>query len=467
MDILITPTINRPSAVSSSSQSRTSLPDSFNTLLAEYTDEASPPQADATPVKSVILVGEINSESRTVSELLMQHKELKGNTWNIINSEQNQHNDYTKIQPGTRIYYNSEEGVLTWSNRVREFSSSYQQVASPTQFDQPLVKPSIQNSDKTRLGVISENIPTVSHLLKSHPTLKSDTWNILASGVNRDKDFTSLPVGAEVQIDPVTREISWQSSGPPRYPNANPASLPDVNIGSHAARDAVAALPIALLKQSVPGGGTDGLNRSSTAREHTGPPADLSEAVKPYMGTPYKEINCYELLVKGLQHMDIPYKGRDGLYSKLTRMALDKGMAANAYLTGEGIVEAAGSFVLSKKYPDIGNWKEEAATLIREIEPLLNSGQILSFSTENRGHTGIVSQQKNQWTFINSGRLDNSVELNSLHRGVGEEVLQEEVRNWFKLAKRKGEKLSVTLGQLEQGRIQTAYNMPESFANRI
>jgi hypothetical protein len=465
MDILITSTINRPSAVSTSSPPRTSLPDSFNTLLAEYTDEATPPQTNATPAKSVILVGEIDSENRTVSELLMQHKELKGTTWDIINSEQNQNNDYTKIQPGTRIYYNPEEGLLTWSNRARESPSSNQQAASPTQFDQLLLKPSIQNSDKMGLGVIGENTPTVSHLLKSHPSLKSDTWNILASAVNRDKDFTSLPVGAEVQIDPVTREISWQSSGPLRYPNANPAGQPDVIVGSLAARAAAASL-VPQVKQAT-AGGTDGLSSSSIAPEHSGPPADLSEAVKPYMGTPYKEMNCYELLVKGLQHMDIPYKGRDGLYSKLTRMALDKGMAANAYLTGEGIVEAAGSFVLSKKYPDIGDWKEEAATLIREIEPLLNSGQILSFSTENRGHTGIVSQQKNQWTFINSGRLDNSVDLNSLHRGVGEEVLQEEVRNWFKLAKRKGERLSVTLGQLEHDRIHTAYNMSESFANRI
>ena len=96
----------------------------------------------------------------------------------------------------------------------------------------------------------------------------------------------------------------------------------------------------------------------------------------------------------------------------------------------------------------------------------LNNGQILSFSTQKRDHTGIVSQQDNQWTFINSGRLDNSLDSNSVHRGVGEEVLHEEIRNWFKLAHTKRENLSVTLGQLEQGKIRTAFNMSESSAKR-
>ena len=169
---------------------------------------------------------------------------------------------------------------------------------------------------------------------------------------------------------------------------------------------------------------------------------------------------------EGLQHMDIPYGGKDGLYTKLTHMAVDKGMAPNAYLNGEGIVKAAGSIVLSKNYSGSANWREEAATLISEIEQLLDNGQILSFSTEKRGHTGIVSKQNNQWTFINSGRLDHSVDANSISRGVGEENLYEEIRNWFKLAHAKGENLSVTLGQLEQGKIRTAFNLSESLSER-
>ena len=133
----------------------------------------------------------------------------------------------------------------------------------------------------------------------------------------------------------------------------------------------------------------------------------------------------------------------------------------------EGIVKAAGSLILSKNYPKIANWRDEAANLIKEIKPLLDNGQILSFSTEKRGHTGIVSQQNDQWTFINSGRLDNSVDLNSLRRGVGEEILHKEILNWFKLAHVKRETLSVTLGRLEQDRIRTAFNMPETLSKQI
>ncbi len=113
------------------------------------------------------------------------------------------------------------------------------------------------------------------------------------------------------------------------------------------------------------------------------------------------------------------------------------------------------------------NWKQQAQALIREMEPLLDKGQILSFSTEKRGHTGIVSQQDNQWTFINSGRLDNSVASGSVRHGVGEEVLQEEIHNWFKLAHAKRETLTVTLGRLEQSKIRTASNFSNTVAGRI
>ena len=350
MDILIPPTSSRSVAVSTSSPSKANHSASFSDLLTEHIDKAKPQQVHTAPAEQVILVGEITPENQTVSELLIQHKELKSSTWNIIHSEQNKNKDYTKIQPGTRIYYNTDKGLLTWSNTGH--------VSSPP-----------------------ERNTALSH---SRPSL------------------------------------------------------------------------------AVP----EELHRNAPAPEHIGPVTDLSEAVQQYLGTSYQEINCYELLVKGLQHMDIPYAGKDGLYTKLTHMAVDKGMAPNAYLNGEGIVKAAGSIVLSKNYSGGANWREEAATLISEIDQLLDNGQILSFSTEKRGHTGIVSKQNNQWTFINSGRLDHSVDVNSIYRGVGEENLHEEIRNWFKLAHAKGENLSVTLGRLEQGKIRTAFNVSEYLPER-
>ncbi|MFW2367973.1 MAG: hypothetical protein ACN4GW_16265 [Desulforhopalus sp.] len=314
----------------------------FDDLLTGYIKQRKPQNSTTQSTQPGLLIGEITHETPTVSELLMQHKELRSSTWDIIHSEQNRNKDYTKIQPGTRIYYNSEEGALSWK--------------SP------------------------ENI-----------SLKPPNSAVI------------IPIPPPVSPTP----------------------------------------------------------------ENSGRPAtNLSEAVQRYMGTSYDKINCYELLVKGLRQMDIPYSGKDGLYSKLTRMAIDKGKAPNAYLNGEGIVKAAGSLVMSSNYPEITNWRDEAAALIKEIEPLLDNGQILSFSTERRGHTGVVSQQDNQWTFINSGRLDNPVESNSVRRGVGEEILREEIRNWFKLAHTKKETLSVTLGQLEQGKIRTAFNMPRTSSKR-
>lgn len=343
MNTVIVHPLRQIPAAAGSPPAKTDQPGSFNDLLAGYIDQQKPQQPPNGTAEPGLLVGEITRENPTVSELLMQHQELRSSTWDIVHSEQNKNKDYTKIQPGTRIYYNRNKGTLTWDT------------PNPAQ--------------------------------TSHP-------------------HTASMIPAPVHLN---------------------ASVPQ-----------------------VPG--------------H--PATNLSEAVQRYLGTSYDEINCYELLVKGLRHMDIPYSGKDGLYSKLTRMALDKGMAPNAYLNGEGIVKAAGSLVLTNNYPVISNWRDEAAALIKEIEPLLDNGQILSFSTERRGHTGVVSRQNNQWTFINSGRLDNPVESNSVRRGVGEEILHEEIRNWFKLAQTRNETLSVTLGQLEQNKIRTAFNMEKSTSKR-
>jgi hypothetical protein len=77
-----------------------------------------------------------------------------------------------------------------------------------------------------------------------------------------------------------------------------------------------------------------------------------------------------------------------------------------------------------------------------------------------------VSQQNNQWTFINSGRLDNPVVSNNVRRGVGEEILHEEIRNWFRLAQARKETLSVTLGRLEQEKIHATANAVQSSVKR-
>ena len=461
MDNLITAALSRSATSTASQPSTVKASGSFKDLMARYINSPSGAETHQTTLaEPVIVVGEITAKNPTISELLIQHKELGSSTWKIINSEQNKDKDYTKIQPGTRIYYNRNKGTLSWSNtipasspaepsqtadladarlRSPESGEATSIVTKPGKDTLALEQNIFPGANQSiQLGTLDSSNPTVSHLLKSHPLLREHTWELLASSKNKDKPFDRIASGTEIYLNAGSMEITWN---PEQSPKTVP---PNTNLAAQ-------ALPAS----------TPLLERSGRQ------PADLSEAVQKYMGTSYDEINCYELLVKGLDQMDIPYSGKNGLFSKLTRMALDKGMAPNAYLNGEGIIKAAGSLVLSKNYTGITDWKNDAAALIKELEPVLDNGQILSFSTEKRGHTGVVSQKDNQWTFINSGRLDNSVNRSSLNHGVGEETLREEVNNWFKMAHSRSENLSVTLGKLSHGNIRTALNLSDSISKQI
>ena len=395
--------------------------------------------------KSTILVGEITREVRTVSELLSQNEKLSDSTWDIIYSEQNKNKDYTKITPGTAIYYSPEDGAITWSggnstplpssldNKIVDLHSASPVEATVVQHE------TVSQNELITLGKIDANSPTVSHLLKNNPETKEQMWQLLGNKINKDKPYDRILAGTEIQLNPQTMEIVW---------NDNAATATVTRTTPPAVNHVQVINP-------------------TTAEQLNQFPNDLSEAVQGYKGTSYDKINCYELLVKGLDNLNIAYSGKNGLHSKLTNMATEKGLASNAYLNGEGIVKAAGSKVYSKNYSKIVDWKDQAETVIEEIEPLLGNGQILSFSTERRGHTGVVGRKDGQWTFINSGRMDNSVDKQTISMGVGEEVLNKEIGNWFRSSQQKGETLTVTLGQLDQGKIQTASNMSQSYTDRI
>ena len=86
---------------------------------------------------------------------------------------------------------------------------------------------------------------------------------------------------------------------------------------------------------------------------------------------------------------------------------------------------------------------------LEEVEPLLEKGFILSFSTPTRGHTGIVSRRDDLWTYINSGNMDHQIGEGGIPKGVGEESLSAEVKNWFRLAQSRNEPLQISLGQLD------------------
>jgi hypothetical protein len=165
------------------------------------------------------------------------------------------------------------------------------------------------------------------------------------------------------------------------------------------------------------------------------------------------EMNCYELLIKGLKKCGVQYHGRGGLKEKLIQMAVRRGRPQNSYLTGEGLVKAAGTQLYTRKLNSVENPLQTAEKIYTEIRPHLKQGAILSFSTPSRGHTGIVSRHNDLWTYINSGRMDHRVHNGNIMKGVGEESLREEIHNWSRLAAQRQESLQITLGRLSEKKL--------------
>ncbi|MCK5504512.1 MAG: SPOR domain-containing protein, partial [Thermodesulfovibrionia bacterium] len=175
----------------------------------------------------------------------------------------------------------------------------------------------------------------------------------------------------------------------------------------------------------------------------------LDDAVRPFIGTSYTKIDCYGLIVRGLMNQGVQYHGHGGLREKLENLAERDGLPNNAYLNGEGLVEKAGMKIFSKFTSRISNVPEKTDEIYSEITRYLREGLILSFSTSTRGHTGIVSRRENDWTYINSGIIDNQISPGEVSERVGEEFLKAEIKNWFVLAAGRKEPLTVTLGRLD------------------
>ena len=278
-----------------------------------------------------------------------------------------------------------------------------------------------ESSGLVPIGTLSKSDPTVSELLIKHPTYGKNCWNILSANINRDKTYTTIPGGSRIYLNPKTLEVAWEG-------NKTPAEHP------------VPADPPDFRAEQIP------------LREPNPFSAGLVKAVKPYMGKPYKEMNCFELVAQGLEGVGIRYYGRDGLGERLVKMATKKGLSSNHYLTGEGLIETSGSPIYSKSVQRIRNSKTEARMVYQEVKPFLHEGMILSFSTPTRGHTGIVSQRGQNWTYINSGHMDHRIE-GKTSRGVGEEYLGAEIRNWFRLAAKRKESLQITVGRLDEDKL--------------
>lgn len=289
------------------------------------------------------------------------------------------------------------------------------------------------------LGRLSKSVPTVSELIYETP-LKNQCWKIVFSDVNSDKPFNTIKPGTEIFFNKETRELVWGERA---------EALQKGESESRGGASATASIDH--MADPVKGGVPD--SRLPEPGFRGSPSSPLVSAVSRFIGEDYSKMDCYEMVIGGLEKMGVKYQGRGGLGEHLIRGAVDKGMVYNHYLNGEGLVTQSGEAVYKKTlFP--GNLKRtDPSTLMDEMAGLLEPGQILSFSTRTMGHTGVVSKNRGMWTFINSGTMDNSLAGNNGAKGVGEEELEKELYNWLKHARQKGQGLKITLGAMDMEKL--------------
>ena len=357
----------------------------------------------------LVPLGAISKSNPTVSDLMVKHPTYGKDCWNILHSSINQNKPYTTIPKDSRIYLNPKTLEIVWN------------LPADTVNEPKAKNVMLKDAGNVFLGTLSKRNPTVSDLMVKHPAYGKDCWKILRSGINQNKPYTTIPKDSRIYLNPKTLEIVWDGSRSPEKTGGR-ANQPE--------------------------------SRAKFIRPRKSNPFSdgLAKAVKPYLGKPYKEMNCFELVAQGLEGVGIRYFGRDGLGERLVKMATQKGLTSNHYLSGEGLIETSGSQIYSKSIPKIRNSKTEAHKVYQEVEPLLHKGLILSFSTPTRGHTGIISQREHNWTYINSGNMDHRIEGRA-SKGVGEEFLGAEIRNWFRLAANRREPLQITVGRLDEDKL--------------
>ncbi len=291
-------------------------------------------------------------------------------------------------------------------------------------------------SKLVEIGTISREEPTVSHLLVDHPQYGKDCWDIVHSKLNEDKPYRMLPIGQTIRMDPGTKEIVFEHI---RREGAQSANRTDSFR--------------AVEKKAIPDPGVPENRKATVDTSVSNEPAvsgTLDKALKAYIGTPYSRLDCYELVVEGMKELGLAYGGKEGIQNQLIQKALDKGLPMNAYLTGEGLIDASSERVYDRTISSVDDPKKEAGELLNELKPILEPGLIVSFSTARRGHTGIVSRYGDTWTFLNSGKLDNNIRSGSAGKGVGEEDLKSEIENWLRMARRRGNSLKIVFGKLDK-----------------
>lgn len=377
--------------------------------------EGQPDQGEEGPV----LLGTLSRQTPTVSDLLAGHPKYSDKIWKIVHSDINRNLPYHRMALGSRVYVDPNDHRLTCEKEGSQRGGPPGRMGQEGSRDDALGPR--EGEATVRLGSLSRDCPTVSDLLERHKAYAKEVWEIVHGKENRDKPFHRIAQGAEVFLNPATREVTWENTPQERLP-----------------------------ERVAPPQET----REELVQDRKPEKGDLSDslvgALRPYLGKPYDKVDCYELVVAGLKRLGVRYEGQGGLAEKLMRMAGDRGLSDYACFTGEGLLEASGYQVFGKEIHPGKDFGGEAVKTYEEMEPFLKKGFLLSFSTPSRGHTGVVSKSRDAWTYINSGVLDNRIGGPARRKGVGEETLIDEVRNWFRFAASQREPLRITVGGLHR-----------------
>jgi hypothetical protein len=156
--------------------------------------------------------------------------------------------------------------------------------------------------------------------------------------------------------------------------------------------------------------------------------------------------NCFEFLAGVLEENGIAYYGKNGIGCHLIEKARHQDLSPNAFLTGEAVTGLLCSEPVSIHLPRIDG--QSFDLLWKKLEPHLQEGAILSYSSQYFGHTGIVGRSGDQWEYINSSGLFG----NQASYRIKEEDLKTEIHGWLERARKNHTFLSVTIGGIDPER---------------
>lgn len=170
-------------------------------------------------------------------------------------------------------------------------------------------------------------------------------------------------------------------------------------------------------------------------------PADISKVHR--LNNRYHRKDCLEFVAGILEENGLSYYGENGIAKTLIRKAGNQNKKHNAYLTGEGVTGLLCDNPFSIRVPN--DSPQSFESVWNTIKPHIESGAILSFSSQHFGHTGIVDHIGGRWTYINSSGVMGKP---NSYRVLAED-LKHEIQSWLKRARLKNTFLDITIGKID------------------